>query len=271
MLKKTSMHPNDIKQLEDQILQLKEELHLKELEAENLKGAFLANISHELRTPMNAIVGFSSLLRDQDISPEDQKDFLNEIIESAHHLMSLIDDIIEVATLQFASKKELKREEIDASILLEDLFDEFQYKSQTLYKDKVEIILNIESAPKKPLISNKRILYKILSNLIDNSFKFTSEGSIKIGLVPHDKFLQFYIIDTGIGIAKEKLNLIFSNFSKVWKNEGQVLYDGLGIGLSTAKNLVEILEGELIVDSTEGKGTNVFLNIPYSVPENSGQ
>lgn len=255
---------NEIKQLETKILQLKDELRRKELEAENLKGAFLANISHEIRTPMNAIVGFSSLLRDSDISHEDQQDFLNEIINSAHHLTNLLDDIIEVATLQFASKKAQKIEEIDPISVLNDLLDEFQYKRDSLYKQEVEIILNIKSIPQKTLYSNKRILYKILSNLIDNALKFTSEGSIKIGLIPKDELLQFYIIDTGIGIPEEKLDLIFTNFSKVWKNEGQVLYDGLGIGLSTAKNLVEILAGDLIVKSTEGKGTTVFLNIPYS-------
>ena len=258
-----------LKQLETKILHLKEELRRKELEAENLKGAFLANISHEIRTPMNAIVGFSSLLRDNDISPDDQKDFLNEIISSAHHLTGLLDDIIEVATLQFASKKDLKRDEVDPSELLHDLLDEYQYKRDTLYKEGIEIILDVKSAPQKTFISNKRILYKILSNLIDNSLKFTTEGSIKIGLVSLDEFIQFYVIDTGIGIAKEKLDLIFSNFSKVWKNEGKVLYDGLGIGLSTAKNLVEIIDGDISVESTEGEGTAVFLNIPYSISSDS--
>jgi signal transduction histidine kinase len=254
-----------LKQLETKILNLKEELRKKELEAENLKGAFLANISHEIRTPMNAIVGFSSLLRDNDISLEDQKDFLNEIITSAHHLTSLLDDLIEVATLQFSSKKDLKLESFDPSTLLMDLIDEYQYKRDTLYKEDIEIILEIDSKPKKTFTSNKRILYKILSNLIDNSLKFTSAGSIKIGLQAHDQFIQFYVVDTGIGIAKEKLDMIYSNFSKVWKREGQVLYDGLGIGLSTAKNLVEILEGDLSVESTEGKGTTAYLNIPYSI------
>lgn len=268
-LKKRKMQKvNDIKQLETKILHLKEELKRKELEAENLKGAFLANISHEIRTPMNAIVGFSSLLRDNDISHEDQQDFLNEIISSAHHLTGLLDDIIEVATLQFAPRKNMKREKIDLIDLLNDLLDEYRYKRDSLYKEGIEMILEIESIPKKVFESNRRILYKILSNLIDNSLKFTSEGSIKIGLLPHDEFLQFYVKDTGIGIPKEKLNLIFTNFSKVWKNEGQVLYDGLGIGLSTAKNLVEILEGDLIVESIEEKGTTVFLKIPYSISTN---
>jgi signal transduction histidine kinase len=259
---------NHVKQLETKILHLKEDIRRKELEAENLKGAFLANISHEIRTPMNAIVGFSSLLRDDDISLEDQKDFLNEIISSAHHLTGLLDDIIEVATLQFASKKDLKREEIDPVELLNDLLDEFQYKRDTIFKEGLEIILDIKSTPKKTFISNRRILYKILSNLIDNSLKFTNEGEINIGMIPEDEFVQFYISDTGIGIPEEKLDLIYTNFSKLWKNEGQVLYNGLGIGLSTAKNLVEIIEGNITVKSTEGKGTSVFINIPYSITTN---
>lgn len=269
-IQKQKMHQeNHVKQLETKILHLKEELSRKELEAENLKGAFLANISHEIRTPMNAIVGFSSLLRDNDISLDDQKDFLNEIISSAHHLTGLLDDIIEVATLQFASKKDLRRDEVDPSELLHDLLDEYKYKRNTLYKESLEITLDIKSTPKKTFISNKRILYKILSNLVDNSLKFTKEGKIEVGMNALDEFIQFYVIDTGIGIPKEKLELIFSNFSKVWKNEGKVLYDGLGIGLSTAKNLVEIIDGDISVESTEGEGTSVFLNIPYSISLNS--
>ncbi len=252
-----------INHLEKKILHLKSELRKKEREAENLKGAFLANISHEIRTPMNAIVGFSSLLRDNDISHEDQQDFLNEIISSAHHLTSLLDDIIEVATMQFSTKKDKKKESIDPVALMNDLYDEYLYKRDSLYKENIAIVLDTKPSI-KPLESDIRILYKILSNLIDNSLKFTSEGSIKIGIIPQKEFLQFYIIDTGIGIPKDKQDLIFTSFSKVWKNEGQVLYDGLGIGLSTAKNLVEILEGNLIVESTEGKGTSVFVNIPYS-------
>lgn len=255
---------NNVNQLETTILQLKEELKRKEREAENLKGAFLANISHEIRTPMNAIVGFSSLLRDNDISLEDQKDFLNEIITSAHHLTGLLDDIIEVATLQFISKKDLKREETDPGLLLKDLFDEYQYKRDSLYKESIDIILNVDVAAKKTLVTNKRILYKVLGNLIDNSLKFTSSGTIKIGMHSYEEYVQFYVIDTGIGIPKDKLNLIYTNFSKLWKQEGKVLYDGLGIGLSTAKNLVDIIDGNLSIESIEDKGTNAYVNVPYS-------
>lgn len=259
------MHPeNYIKQLESKILHLKDELHQKELEAENLKGAFLANISHEIRTPMNAIVGFSSLLRDNDISLDDQKDFLNEIISSAHHLTGLLDDIIEVATLQFSSKKDLQLESVDPAELLSDLVDEFQFKRNTLFKEKVDVVLEINTLPTKALKSNKRILNKILSNLLDNALKFTTEGTITVGIKPYDEYMQFFVFDTGIGIPKEKLESIFTHFSKVWKREGKVLYDGLGIGLSTAKNLVEILDGDLRVESVEGKGTHVYLNIAYN-------
>ncbi|HAG16845.1 MAG TPA: hypothetical protein DCG69_10070 [Bacteroidales bacterium] len=260
---------NQIKQLENTILSLKSELKRKEREADNLKGAFLANISHEIRTPMNAIVGFSSLLRDNDISFEDQKDFLNEIISSAHHLTNLLDDIIEVASLQFASKKDLKLEEVNPAIVLNDLIDEFQFKKNSVYKENVEIQLNINWPEKRHLITNQRILLKILSNLMDNSLKFTSKGQIELGLAPQNDFAQFYIFDTGIGIPKEKLNQIYSNFSKVWKKEGKVLYDGLGIGLSTAKNLVELIGGDLVIESTEGIGTKAYLNIPYTISSNT--
>ncbi|NOR87855.1 MAG: hypothetical protein GQ527_09620 [Bacteroidales bacterium] len=250
--------------LEKKILSLEDELKFKDKEVEGLKGAFLANVSHEIRTPMNAIVGFSSLLKDPDFSKEEKSEFIEEIIQSSNHLTELIEDIIEVANLQFNKKSQSKKEIIDPYQLLFEVFEEYQYKKEALYKGEIEMrIKTNKEILKKEFISNPRMLHKILGNLIDNAFKFTKEGSIELRIEFHSEYVEYIVSDTGIGIPSEKLSQIYNNFSKVWRKNGEVLYEGLGIGLSSAKNFVDILGGVMQVQSDEGKGSSFFVSIPY--------
>lgn len=253
-----------VKSLEEKILSLEDELRFKEKEVEGLKGAFLANVSHEIRTPMNAIVGFSSLLKDPGFSAGEKNEFVDEIIQASNHLTELIEDVIEVANLQFNKKSQSRKEKIDPYQLLFEIFDEYQYKKETLYKGEIEMrIRTNKEILNKEFISNPRMLHKILENLIDNAFKFTKEGNIELNLEFYDDYLEYIVSDTGIGIASDKLSLIYNNFSKVWRRNGEVLYDGLGIGLSSAKNFVDILGGIIQVQSVEGKGTVFYISIPY--------
>jgi signal transduction histidine kinase len=253
-----------IKSLEEKIIALEDELRFKDKEVEGLKGAFLANVSHEIRTPMNAIVGFSSLLKDPGFSVNEKNEFVDEIIQASSHLTELIEDVIEVANLQFNKKSQSKKEKIDPYQLLFEIFDEYQYKKEALYKGEIEMrIRTNKEILNKEFISNPRMLHKILENLIDNAFKFTKEGRIELNLEFYDDYLEYIVSDTGIGIPSERLSMIYNNFSKVWRKNGEVLYDGLGIGLSSAKNFVDILGGLIQVQSVEGKGTVFYVSIPY--------
>jgi len=137
-------------------------------------------------------------------------------------------------------------------------------KKESLYKGAIELHLkNDQKVVEKQFISNPKMLHKILVNLIDNAFKFTKEGSIELSIKFFDNYLQYVVSDTGIGIPKEKLSMIYHNFSKVWRKNGEVLYEGLGIGLSSAKNFVDILGGIMQVESQEGKGSSFYVSIPY--------
>lgn len=258
------INENYVKTLEKQILDLEEELKYKDKEVDGLKGAFLANVSHEIRTPMNAIVGFSSLLKDPGFSTEEKNEFIDEITQASNHLTELIEDVIEVANLQFNKKSQSIREVIDPYQLLFEIFEEYQYKKQALYKGEIEMrIKTNKDLLGKEFISNPRMLHKVLENLIDNAFKFTKEGSIELNIKFYDDYLEYVVSDTGIGIAADKLSTIYSNFSKVWRKNGEVLYEGLGIGLSSAKNFVDLLGGVIQVQSQEGKGTVFYVSVPY--------
>ena len=253
-----------IKELESKISSLEEELTFKDKEVEGLKGAFLANVSHEIRTPMNAIVGFSGLLKEDGFTKEERKGFVDEIILSSRHLTELIEDIIEVSNLQFNKKSQSKKEIIDPYQLLFNIFEEFQLKNESRISREIELRMKTnKDALNKKFISNPKILNKILKNLIDNAFKFTEKGTIELSIVFHKKYIEYIVADTGIGIAKNKLSCIYNNFSKVWKKNGEVLYDGLGIGLSSAKNFIDILGGTIQVQSEEGFGSSFSVYIPY--------
>ncbi|NPD45919.1 MULTISPECIES: sensor histidine kinase KdpD [unclassified Lentimicrobium] len=258
------INENYVKTLEKRILDLEEELKFKDKEVDGLKGAFLANVSHEIRTPMNAIVGFSSLLKDPGFSPEEKNEFIDEITQASNHLTELIEDVIEVANLQFNKKSQSVKEVIDPYQLLFEIFEEYQYKKQALYKGEIEMrIKTNKDLLSKEFISNPRMLHKVLENLIDNAFKFTKEGSIELNIEFYDNYLEYVVSDTGIGIASDRLSTIYNNFSKVWKKNGEVLYEGLGIGLSSAKNFVDLLGGIIQVQSQEGKGTIFYVSVPY--------
>lgn len=260
-----TMEQNEyVKTLQEKIILLEEELKFKDREVEGLKGAFLANVSHEIRTPMNAIVGFSGLLKDTGFSSDEKDEFIDEIIQASSHLTELIEDIIEVANLQFNKKSQSRKEEIDPYQLLFDIFEDYQYKKEALYKGAIEMrIKTNKEVLNKTFISNPRMLHKILENLIDNAFKFTKEGSIELNIQFYDNYVEYIVTDTGIGIRKEKLSQIYNNFSKVWRKNGEVLYEGLGIGLSSAKNFVDILGGVMHVESIEGEGSTFYVSIPY--------
>lgn len=262
-------HEEELNTLEKKIKDLEDNLRFKEREVENLKSVFLANISHEIRTPMNAIVGFSSLLKDSGFSSEEKDEFIDEIIKSSSHLTELIEDVIEVANLQFNKKIQSKTELIKPEQLLQEIFEEYQLKKGSLYKGQIELkIISSKGSKHQDFISNPRILNKILKNLIDNAFKFTKSGSIELGYEINKRYIEFRVCDTGIGISSDRLSKIYSNFSRLWHRDGEVLYEGLGIGLSTAKNFIDILGGIIQVQSEENKGTSFYFSIPLLMEGN---
>jgi len=252
-----------IKTLEKRIKDLEEGLQFKEHEVESLKGVFLANISHEIRTPMNAIVGFSSLLKEDGFSSEEKDEFVDEVIKSSGHLTDLIEDVIEVANLQFNKKLQALKDLIIPDLFLNDIKVEYQLKKESLYKGQIDIeIVNLNGKDQNDFISNPRILRKIFKNLIDNAFKYTKSGSIMLGYEYKHDSIEFQVKDTGIGIAKERLSLIYGNLNKLWHQDGEVMYDGLGIGLSSAKNFVDILGGIIQVQSEKDIGTVFYFSLP---------
>ncbi len=231
-------------------------------EADRLKSAFLENMSHEIRTPLNAILGFSQLINDDDINHEDRERFTKIIETNGTHLLSLIDYVIDMSMIESNQLKIFKKD-CDIQSLLKDLYKKHQAE---INKKDIDFILNIpENYEKVNIITDESRLSQIISNLIDNAIKFTKKGNIEFGykIETNDK-ITFYVKDTGIGIEKDNQKIIFETFRQI-NNSFSRNFGGMGLGLSISKALVELLEGEILVESKLGKGSKFYFTLPCSV------
>lgn len=231
-------------------------------ESDRLKSSFLENISHEIRTPMNAIMGFVNILKMGDSDEEEEKEYFEIVEENGESLIALIDDIIEISLLE-SSKAELSF----VSIELHTYFNKWQaYLKSELSKFKkggIRVRLEFEGSDEIPIkleIDPARF-DQVLKNLLDNAIKFTDSGSIEIVYGLQENLLECRVSDTGIGIPSSKLSDVFNLFRKLSMGKER-LYRGTGLGLAIAKRVMNLMGGEIEVESEQGKGTRFSLRVP---------
>lgn len=220
-------------------------------EVAQMKSVFLANMSHEIRTPLNAIVGFSeivALTKDE----EEKKEYIEIIQKSSNLLLQLINDILDLSRIE-SGKSEMNMQPIEVNKLIKEI-----EKIERL-KMKEGVTLNVIFSQQELWITTDRNrLMQVLFNFLSNAIKNTEKGSITIGITKEGDWLKFYVSDTGCGISKEKLPLIFARFEKL--ND---FIQGTGLGLSICKSIVERLGGHIQVDSELGEGSTFALYLPF--------
>jgi signal transduction histidine kinase len=228
-------------------------------ESDKLKSSFLANMSHEIRTPLNGILGFSGFLKDPELPREKALKFVDIIQSSGQQLLTIINDILDISKIE-AGQMSIYLEATNINELLNEIHEQFVMEAEL---KNLELILNPENM-NEPIVINTdgNRLRQVFSNLIINAIKFTSAGIIEFGLTLKNNFMEFYVKDTGIGIAPEDQSIIFRPFSKVAKATNQ-LYGGTGLGLSISKALIEKLGGTITLHSEPNKGATFTFTIPF--------
>ena len=247
-----SLDITSLEQIEQDLIQAR----IQAEEADRLKTAFLANMSHEIRTPLNAIVGFSRLMGTAP-SPEEEQMYSDIINQNAEILLQLINDILDLAKIE-AGTLEFVKVPVELGELMRNLYEIHKGHMQP----GVELVLDEVPAPIQ-LLEDKNRLMQVMTNLINNASKFTSEGEIRIGYTVEEDCIRFYVKDTGIGISVEKRKEIFGRFVKL-----NTFVQGTGLGLSICKMIVERFGGEIDVDSVPGKGSTFHFTLPYKKEEN---
>ncbi|HBE41628.1 MAG TPA: hypothetical protein DDW27_10580 [Bacteroidales bacterium] len=228
-------------------------------ESDRLKTAFLHNISHEIRTPMNAILGFSSLLNEPGVTESEKNQYIDIIFQSGNQLLSIINDIVDLAGIESGQVK-IKIGRVNINSLLRDLSEQYAYKVK-VQNVGLKLAVSLPNGDSEIMTDETRLI-QILSNLINNAFKFTKKGKIDFGYDLKNGFLEFYVKDTGIGIPQEFHSLIFERFYQVDSTVSRQ-YTGTGLGLSICKAYVGLLGGNIWVTSKQGSGSTFWFTIPY--------
>jgi len=236
-------------------------------ESDHLKTSFLANMSHEIRTPMNGILGFANLLRDPDIGDEQKDLFLQHIDRSSKQLLNIIDDIIDISKIESGQLK-ISNRPVHINEVMDEIYSSFFHRIRgdapgqkkvafTLNKDVVSTVFTI-------VVDDYR-LTQIFNNLIGNAIKFTHEGQITFGYkLKADRYIEFFVSDSGIGIEEEKSSLIFDRFGQV-KPASNYQPSGTGLGLPISKSLVNLMGGEMWVESEVGEGSIFRFTLPLVI------
>ena len=227
-------------------------------ESDLLKSAFLANMSHEVRTPLNSIIGFSELLADKGFEEDQKNEFIRQIITSGNNLLSIISDIMDISKME-SGKITIRGSQINTQKFISGIKDQFAFQTKA---KKLELKLTLPDTDEETIVfADVDRLSQVFNNLISNALKFTANGRIEIGYQPRGKMVEFFVMDTGIGIPAEYHNEIFERFRQV-EGEKTRKYGGNGLGLAISKNLIELMGGKIWLESEPGIGSVFYFTLP---------
>ncbi len=215
-------------------------------------------MSHEVRTPLNSIIGFSELLADPYFEEEQKNEFIQSIIMSGNNLLTIISDIMDISKME-SGEITIRKKQINAQKFISGIKEQFTFLAEA---KNLELKLTLpDNNEETILITDSERLSQIFNNLIGNALKFTSQGQIEIGYHNRGTMTEFYVRDTGIGIPQEYQDKIFERFRQVEDSKTRS-YGGNGLGLAITKNLVGLMGGKIRLESEPGKGSTFYFTMP---------
>jgi PAS domain S-box-containing protein len=248
------------KEVEQELVKAKEAAE----ENEKLKSAFLQNMSHEIRTPLNAICGFSQMLEKDELSKEKRKSFISIILNGSNQLLSIVNDVLTISALE-TNQEEIKEETFSVNFTLMQMLQVFEPLAQ---KQNLKLYTRFALSDKLAMINTDKVKFtQIFHNLISNSLKFTDKGYVEFGYTLENniennmQYYQFFVKDSGIGIDINVQHKIFDRFVQADKTI-QTNYGGNGLGLAISKGFIELMGGNIWVESQAHIGTTFYFTLP---------
>ena len=249
------------KQLEEKIVWMEGTLKQFQSDGTRVKTSFLSNISHELRTPMNAIIGFSHLLGEEDVDGGSRDAYINHITRNSNSLLNMMDNLIDLTLIETGNLK-LKEDEVEIYQLLKELYDKYNLDRYRVNRERVALLLNVREAFKQAkIITDRQRLSRALSCIIENSLTQTTKGVVEIGGSFSDtNVLVFTVKDSSNMLLQERARKVFETTEKEddWYNTS----DTIGLGYKLARGLMEAMKGEVTVKDSSFKGTTIECMMP---------
>lgn len=233
-------------------------------ESNRLKSAFLANMSHEIRTPMNAILGFCEIVESKDLSESKKEGYYKLIHKSGNRLLDIISDIIDISKIE-SNQIKIELKPCNLNLLLKNLKSQFNLSKKNTVTLMTKFALPDNGCA---IITDEDRLTQVISNILENAYKFTEEGIIEFGYALMENEIRFYVKDYGIGIKAKDHQFIFERFGQSESGKEKAK-EGTGLGLSISKGIIEALGGNIWVESELLKGATFYFTIPYCVSENN--
>jgi len=236
----------------------------KSEESNRLKSSFLANVSHEVRTPLNAITGLLNILAEAPNVSDDIREYIDLINKNSEQLLRLIDDILDIAKIE-AGQMTIRPEPVYINKLMDEMYIIFKQMLHFLGKSYISMeIIKDEKFDNCTVYADPIRLRQIIQNLMSNAVKFTEYGYIHFGYrLMETNMLEFFVEDTGIGIRQDQLEEIFHSFRQSELSNNR-RYGGTGLGLTISRNLTQLMGGDIHVTSSVGRGSKFTFTIPYN-------